>query len=1598
MNGIIAAKLISSLKSETTYWRFLLKINIDKISLINSLSNRDFYELVLGMVEDKDYSCERVSKVLFKVTSILFDYEGSETFLEEVYNYTLKKSFEKAVEMDINNNFMPVYELYLKFLDIVNEYQKKSGDETFMNIYPFELLTEEDINKLKDPEEYIVFKKAFKKQKIYEMMKLNHEVTKHSTIEHILGVHYLAMKIARQLEGILPVDLGRVSAAAAAHDIGKFGCRKDEVKKVAYYHYYYTNEWFENLNIKYLKNIAVYHSTWDLEYESLSLESLILIYSDFCVKRSRTKDGLFQMKFLTVAESFDVILSKLDNLNEEKINRYKRVYEKLKNFVEYLLKLDIDITVANYTGKEINATKQEITSVQDKYTNCYSLNRGIDIIKNLKFICIDKSVRLMHLLRNQSSLNDIILKASSVDDTHELRRYIFVFEEYSTYFTEEQKLMTIKFLESYLIHPEEDIRKNCAMLIGKLIALYDENYTKELPESANDSYKTETKIKVIKNLFLDFLKCDLRIIPSKRERQVTSYYELLKAIFEFEQVVVEKMIVKEIITLLNDNELDKYSTLFFLQGFEVFPMEILEKNQIYKIIKFLYNHVTHESEEIRITSLVTLIGYYNNHEINEQKYEEEFLLYLEKNDFQMAEGRLCEKLALKINSKFKGVNSIETSYSNIFLSNLKSETSKLKKISQLELLYKRSNDSDNVEQFYTAMHFCNVLKVSAYEPVRNVAGKYLLNIFENLCSEQKNDIIVELLRALEIDGYGFAKYIPEFLGILIIKVADVEYEEIIKDIKFKIVNASVYLKMLLINTVGISIAGLLEESEVDANKISILVGYIFKGFLSDDLTSQIAFNVIAKDLLGNNEISLEARFKLFELVYKKINIYIMDLEKLQKFDTLKFSVGLNYIYKFISDYLYYIGEMNFKIIEKVAFYNGTFDPFSLGQKRAATDARDLGMEVFIGINEFQWKKRTQPSLMRREIVKMSIADLSDIYTFPSEIPINLWNENDLLKLKEIFKDRNLYLIAGEETLLYDGLYTKPNSMIYNFSHIVYLRDSIKHSEESSKNIRERINNIKGDVIIRTLEFKYEMIDAELIRTNMDKNWDGHGIVDDMAIKYIYDNRLYRNEPMYKSNVTTNDLVVEVKPLKYIKDLSEVITINPTSLNEIKRYKLNHNLLTIKDTDNIIASSIFSIIDCTDINCDLKNMHGSKVILIDYIDKESRKKIHSLDQIILTETLMFGVKENCDYAVVRTTMKSELTNELTNLLIRSGFTEHIEMEKRKYIANIKSPIVLNLDGTTRMKLQFRKNDEIRNAIKLARVHLQAAIAKLYKGNVVLSFDRSMLYSRLINEITKTNNVPANEKVACGEFLCVPYGDIFKRWILPNTVTKAFHTERYYSKELIKYSVKPYPGYLDISSQLNVLKSFDRPLMLVDDLFDKGSRLNALSEYFDNVDIKIEQVVVGILSKRGFDLLASKTIKATSAYYIPEIKFWFNESDLYPFIGGDSVDGIIEKNFLVSTNLILPFTYPKYLKNVSNEDVYDFSMVCLENALNILTEVEKVYLSIYKRNLSIKNLKEVMVTPRAIDVGKNVKHNQNLKPTDYLKDEIERLKRIRPLFKN
>lgn len=1613
-------RLYSKLSKKLLSSSWIEKYKVNQSIIEDCINSKPFSQNLLALIQSNDFSCRNALQLCLDTMKKLVVDKEPESWLEYLYQYALSKSFPDAVSITLIKGLEPACEFYLRVLRVLCEAQKLSTDETWQSMYPMNFLTAGEENELEHPEEYKRFLKAFRHNYTYEMMKLNGEVYGFNTLDHICGVHYLSLYIARQLKAAgMPVDLGRVSGAAAGHDIGKYGCRRTELKRVPYLHYYYSDLWFRRHGINYIRNIAINHSTWDLELENLSIESLILIYSDFRVK-NKTVNNSVEMHIFKLKDSFDVILEKLDNLDEKKERRYKKVYAKLKDFEDYMVTLGIRTEIEVAT--EHNHFKSPAKN--------YSLMHGNEVVKNLKYLSINHNINLMYQLRDEYSLDSLLELARSEQDWKNFREYIRIFQEYSTYLTQNQKLQTIKFLYENLIHPEDDIRRHCVELMGNLIAIFDEDYRKEIPEDVNVSSPAITSYDLLNEYMELILAPKLKVIPLHRFWIGYSLSILLNKLFRNCQ---EKSMPKyrDIILKFYDTKIIRNSEvqLYLMESIKYIPQEPYSEN-LNKLFDFIITMLNRHNNSLRLSALETSLELMKKYPENEylKSILVDYMLKKQKRSSMPAENML--KLSL---AKTLGVSELEACFnkyckldeknvSDIFLSNLKTATDWVKKQNQISLLLQYTLKNLQSTGLHSAIHFCNLLKVSAVEKVRNTAGDAILNLMPCLSLAERNEVAVELLRALEIEGNRFTEYMPHYIGQVILWLQPVELDEIIDDLKAKVKTSSPNVKSLILKTVGVALSiypsysdRFFEDKVVYQKRLISLLGILLNGLGDYEVkVKQTAFSVLGKDIFGTKSLSLMEKEQIFKLVGKKILTLITDTKN-HELLFLTNSAALNYLYRFISDYSFAYGSITYPMPKKVAFFPGTFDPFSLSHKEIARFIRDEGFEVYLAVDEFSWSKKTLPNLLRRNILSISTSDELDIYVYPQTLSTNIANSKDLKELRDNFPSSEVYIAMGSDVVLNASCYKQPKgeNTIHSFNHIIFERGK-------SRKIESVLKSIDGKIEWLALPSKYSDISSTQIRNYIDENRDISSLVDPLAQQYIYDNGFYQREPQEKVSVTSLWLKVHILEQfkeEILEDLLQLVRMNKADLVKVITETLNKpsgRLVLLLDTSNnneIIGFSLFHWVRSSLLYEELKDAKVShyirenslgRIILIHGFVLKNGDKYKQLEQVLLTETLAFSLSRDYQFAIFKNMLDMNIPASVYELLRLHGFKEIPSSihEAPTYTVDMSTPCVLNLDIENLLKEPFRNNPKVKAAIASARKKLQDALTKLYPGELVLSFDSSMLHQSLIRKICTENGVPTETLVPrkLGPSMCVPYGDILERYIIPNTITKALHTEKFFNPAMKEFNIGQFPYYLDLETQIKMIKSFERPVILVDNILHKGYRMKALDPLFKKEGIKVQKIISGMLSGRGKDLMDMQNREVDYVYFIPRLKIWFNENAMYPFIGGDALwrGSFPERNLLPSVNHIMPYASPNFIRNSSMGSIYNLSKVCIENSLDILSALEGEYHMIHERNLNLQNLGQVFTIPRCPDKGKNMDYNLDLSPSEYIKNDLEQLKRFEDIF--
>lgn len=1633
MSKTAIKELHNKISKKILYTQISDNISFDKEFVRNYIENPEFLKQLLSMVEKKDYSCQAVYSLCQDILVDIDKKHNSTNWLYQVFQFALSKSFPEAVDLsvkDISDNCRKAFLFYLEILRVILEFQKSSGDLTFHGKYPLNFLTSEEKNKLENPAEYKRFLKALNDEYIYEMMKLSQEVLKFNTLDHICGVNWITLFIGRQLYNLgLPVDLGRISGAAAGHDIGKYGCKDIEAERTPYLHYYYTDMWFKKHNIPYIGHIAVNHSVWDLELENLPLESLILIYSDFRVKNTNNGSKV-EMRIFSLKDSFQVILDKLDNVNEKKRKRYCRVYEKLKDFEDYMINLGVNVDVEN---KEISSCKKD----RKPY---YPLMQGQEVIQNIKFLSIEHNINLMHELRDESSLNSLLELARSEKDWNNLREYLQIFNEYSTYLTQKQKMITLRYLYEQLTHPEDEIRRRSAKLIGLLIASFDEDYRKEIPQNVTLKPPAITSVNLLERYLKYFLQPDHKKIALHQSRIINSTENMISSLFSNcrnNQVSNHrKSILKHYKKDLYANEDIQLSLIKTAKHISI----CAEEKSVKVLLDYIINMLKKENHNLRLTALEV---FYDLIPQIDKKFK--FIDRLRKifttnisasvlpaeNYLNM---KIVELLGLGENIVKKYIEFYRRDIEKIqyiFLSNLKTSTSGIIKKIQIELLLEHTLKSKQ-EEIYTALHFCNILKVSGIEDVRNLSGKALINLMPSLSFQQRNDIAIELLRALEMEDYQFTKYIPYYLGQLILYLRPNELEELVDDLIEKIKQSDPKLSSLLLRTVGIAIANypkyrerFSEKEKSFENRLSKMIGILLNGFVHYNLkVKQAAFRIIGKEIFGSRHLNLEDKNHIFQLIAKKILTLLTPVNK----ESLMFLIsctGLNYMYKFISDYNFFKGSINLETSNKIAFFPGAFDPFSLSHKEIVKAIEVHGFEIYLAVDEFSWSKRTQPHLFRKDIINISIADELNVYLYPEDLPVNIANPDDLKALRENFPFSEVYIVVGGDVLLDASAYqkNKRKNSIHTFSHIIFDRKAPYITDEKEEMVQRAIKEIKGETIRLNLTPSYEEISSTQIRSNIDENRDISILIDPLAQKYIYENSLYQREPQYKSVIQTisiNVQVIEDITPDLIKELCQEV-LSKYNRNEVSKklveftHKVNPRILLLRDVRHkgmILGFSAFHWVRSNILFREFKDNLISeyirenavgRTIVIDGVftvsDRENISGLENLEQVILTETLSTCIEKDYSYTIFRNIIKNYPLASLNENLELMGFYRLPFSDKNNsvFVVDISKPCIVNLDTEAIIKEPFCQNINIRKSVMISRKRLLKSFTTFYPGNVVLPFNIDLINQTIVKKICKINDVSTTPLIprALGRSMCVPFGKILHKMVVPNTVTKSLHTEKIFTSDMKSFEIDAFYNYMSLENQVKIVHSFDMPVILIDDYLHKGYRIKTLEPLFKKYNIKIKKVIVGALSGSGKEIATMLNRDVDCAHFIPNLRLWFNESELYPFVGGDALMRKIraQGNLVRSINQILPYTFPLFVKNISAKSIFNFSEVCIENSLTILEALENEYQVIQQRKLTLNHLGEVIVYPRYPDQGEDMNYNLNLSPSHYLRNSLELLRRTK-----
>ena len=1354
-----------------------------------------------------------------------------------------------------------------------------------------------------------------------------------------------------------------------------------------YLHYFYTDQWFRRRRMTDIGHVAANHSVWDLEPDYLSVEALLLIYADFRVKQLHDAQGREITRISTLAQAFQVILDKLDDVDGEKQKRYTRVYARLEDFEQFMVSCGVDVTMSG----------GDTPPLPEKHT---ALMTDDEALRALTLRCVGHNMELMHRLTDQRSFARLLEEARGETDWRRLRAYLAVMESYSLYLHIPQKVQTLTFLYELLMHREGDIRRQAAALLGEIIAGFHAGYAKERPADIRPDPRAITDVDQWR-LYLDkILYPDHKLMPQHRRWIGYTLKFAVGSLLSHCPGREERFLAPVFAYYRRPEDLDDYTAFQLLDTAAALPDTAYTASRARQMTAFAAALSLRKELTIRMAAVLLL-------DRLARLYPEDGRALEAVTAVPDGDSGTLRYLKQDVLSQGAPLLLPEDVVSEIFLDNLKTATPWITKQGNLRLLtdFARSGKSPAL---HIATHLSNLIKVSDRVTVRHSAGNALLALAPRLTADQRNEVAVELCRGLELGQQEFTKYIPDYLGRFALWLPPAELDEVLDDLRVNLSSSDSRVTVSVLDTVGVIYEAydayrsrFPETDDAYRRRRERLLGLLMRGLSGiDGATRQEALFVLGRRVFGSGELGRHEKRRAFMLTQRKL------LSAQDEFpgEGLTFyyrAAMLGKLYRFITEERLFHKGFDFGAPRPVAFFPGTFDPFTLSHKGIVRAIRDQGFEVLLAIDEFSWSKKTQPYRLRRRIAAMAVADVFHVSIFPEDFPVNIANPENLHELRAAFPGRSVSIVVGSDVVLHASSYKKsvtPDS-IHTFDHVVFRRTE-PDAEPADYSC------ITGKVLELTLPPQLEEISSTRIREAVDANRDISNLIDPTVQEFIYRRGLYLREPQDKPVLRTEDLsFLPASPETAEKFLRTMLSVPTAAALRAQIESRGDDVMVCRDTDGtILGAASYACLDSARLFARLgdpalsglvRQNAGGRTLLISGLFVPRGERQSDLCQLLITEVLTLALSREFTYALYLP-LEGAVSGYGRQLLTLQGFVPAGDSTDALAV-DMRCPIVLSRNVDTAVKAPFSSSPRVLAAIAAAHRRLQAALTKLQPGSLVLSLSAGVIYHRLLQRITGRNGVPAEPTTprVLGPDICVPYGKILRGVAVPNTVTKTLRTDKVYEPDLSTYSIEAYPDYSPLPDQVRTIHAFARPVILVDDMLHDGKRIRRLAPLLAETNTPVDQVLVGYLTGMGRDLMEQLGYDVDAIYYLPNLRLRFVESTLYPFIGGDTVrrSEALPGGLQPAVNRILPYAAPEYT-GMDDETAWELSLCCLENARDILLALETEFRSLYARNLTLSRLGEAVILPLCPDKGGCMTYDLSRAASTYLEGDIELLKRMRP----
>ena len=887
-----------------------------------------------------------------------------------------------------------------------------------------------------------------------------------------------------------------------------------------------------------------------------------------------------------------------------------------------------------------------------------------------------------------------------------------------------------------------------------------------------------------------------------------------------------------------------------------------------------------------------------------------------------------------------------------------------------------------------AFHLANLLKVSRVEGTRFHAGRCLLRLLPVLTDTQRNDLAIELVRSLQLDGEGVTRYLPRFLGPLLASLPAQELDELVQDMAHDARSGTEHLQRLLVQAAAWLIialpAGAMEH-------LPRLTG-ILLGALADSRLpvahEGYAHLALLLDWLraGGRQVR-----PLLRLASKKLLTLVTHIPG----DSGRFFLAAQVLSSL--DKALAGNPVRFPRAPRIGFLPGTFDPFTAAHGEMVRRALAHCDEVLVQVDDFSWRKHAQPRFVRDELAWMALSPIPGAYLMPFDPPVNIANLDSLAQLQRRLGRRRLHLVVGTDVLEGASAYRDPASPIWNIPHLVITRE-----DTGSRRWEAKLEHFRASVQVFQVAASVKGVSSTSLREAFDRRGELELFCDPLIARTLLERRLYVNYPARKEEVFESQWQLRFpRDGGFPPDLVRLSQLDAT--RAVFRWtgrKPRTAVLHARETGAALAAltwleSTAAALPVALEDESLAEVAGGRLLgagaLVETIGVgREDESLVQLDQLLsriigqwFSEGLLFalfGVPEAGGERLWEM-LRHHGAGWLGGMASRSRGVRWAGIE-------LTNPLVMVHDLEQLLQPPYFRLPVVEEAFFRLRRALSAFFAERLPGSGLLHIHEK--------EVKRTLAAWTEERLAGKTgWVVLGLGRQFSRDIVGNSPTLALDLERFLTRQGYEAGVAPAFGSPGLELQLTTARELGRDAVLLAPFLDSAEPVLQVAAACRKVKVRLREVMVGATCASVHAALQLSGVPHRTGLLVPHWRGVVRESAVVPFVGGWSIrePRVPGHSLTPSLNDCLPYHDPHPL-GLDPDGALDFSRLALEQSVALFQVLQEVFRAREGRLLLLNDLPGVVRHPRCPPFPKGFTMPRDLAPSEIINQDLEALARLFP----